>query len=68
MDNCMFHNNSYMVNIQCFWKCLQMLDLKLTNTVWHIRAYLIAQLVKNPPAMQETQIWFLGQEDELEKG
>ena len=29
---------------------------------------LIAQLVKNPPAMQETPVWFLGQEDPLEKG
>ena len=29
---------------------------------------LIAQLVKNPPAMQETQVQFLGQEDLLEQG
>ena len=29
---------------------------------------LIAQLVKNPPAMQETLVQFLGQEDPLEKG
>ena len=28
---------------------------------------LIAQLVKNPPPMQETLVWFLGQEDPLEK-
>ena len=28
----------------------------------------IAQLVKNLPAMQETQVQFLGQEDPLEKG
>ena len=27
----------------------------------------MAQSVKNPPAMQETQIWSLGQEDPLEK-
>ena len=27
----------------------------------------IAQLVKNPPAMQETLVQFLGQEDPLEK-
>ena len=33
-----------------------------------LRASLIAQLVKNPPAMQETPVWFLGQEDPLEKG
>ena len=26
-----------------------------------------AQLVKNPPAMQETPVQFLGQEDPLEK-
>ena len=29
---------------------------------------LIAQLVKNPPAMQETPVRSLGQEDPLEKG
>ena len=28
----------------------------------------IAQLVKNPPAMQETPVLFLGWEDPLEKG
>ena len=31
------------------------------------RASLIAQLVKNPPATQETLVRFLGQEDPLEK-
>ena len=31
-------------------------------------ASLIAQLVKNPPAMQETLVQFLGWEDPLEKG
>ena len=31
-------------------------------------ASLIAQLVKNPPAMQETLVRFLGWEDPLEKG
>ena len=35
----------------------------------HDRASLIAQLVKNPPAMQEFLVLrFLGQEDPLEKG
>ena len=32
------------------------------------QASLRAQLVKNPPAMQETQVQFLDQEDLLEKG
>ena len=27
-----------------------------------------AQLVKNPPAMQEMWVWSLGREDPLEKG
>ena len=31
-------------------------------------ASLVAQLVKNLPAMQETRVWSLGQEDPLEKG
>ena len=36
---------------------------------WELHwASLIAQLVKNPPAMQETLVRFLGQEDPLEKG
>ena len=32
------------------------------------RASLVAQRVKNPPAMQETQVQSLGREDPLEKG
>ena len=32
------------------------------------RASLIAQMVKNPLAMQETLVQFLGHEDPLEKG
>ena len=31
-------------------------------------ASLVAQLVKNPPIMQETLVQFLGQEDPLERG
>ena len=34
----------------------------------HIRAFLVAQLVKNPPAMRETRARSLGWEDPLEKG
>ena len=29
---------------------------------------LVAKMVKNPPAMQEIQVWSLGQEDPLEEG
>ena len=28
----------------------------------------LAQLIKNLPAMQETPVWFQGQEDPLERG
>ena len=31
-------------------------------------ASLVAQTVKNPPEVQETQVHYLGQEDPLEKG
>ena len=34
----------------------------------HFGDSLIAQLVKNPPVMQETPVQFLGWEDPLEKG
>ena len=33
----------------------------------YLRASLVVQLVKYLRAMQETQVWFLGQEDPLEK-
>ena len=32
-----------------------------------MEAFLVAQIVKNLPAMQETWVWFLGQEDSPEK-
>ena len=34
----------------------------------YLWASLVAQLVKNPPAMKETLVQFLGWEDSLEKG
>ena len=34
----------------------------------HVQASLVAQLVKTPPAKQETPVRFLGQKDPLEKG
>ena len=35
--------------------------------LWYSWASLVAQLVKNPPAMQETPVRSLGQEDLLKK-
>ena len=39
------------------WKCTKVFG-----------ASLVALLVKNPPAIQDTLVWFLRQEDPLEKG
>ena len=39
--------------------------IKIYSEFW---ALLVAQIVKNLPAMQETQVWSLGKEDPLEKG
>ena len=41
---------------------------KKTSVRALLRASLVAQLVKNPPAMQETPVQFLGWEDPLETG
>ena len=41
------------------------LSLVVLFVLW---ASLVAQMVKNPPAVQETQVWSLGREDPLEKG
>ena len=42
--------------------------LTVLNSLSDSWTSLIAQLVKNPPAMQETPVGFLGWEDLLEKG
>ena len=44
---------------------LSPLSCQILGAPW---ASLIAQLVKNPPAMQDTPARFLGWEDLLEKG
>ena len=36
--------------------------------LWKVWAPLVAQAVKNLPAMQEARVWSLGREDPLEKG
>ena len=41
------------------------LDTTEQLTLW---AFLVTQMIKNLPAVKETQVWSLGQEDPLEKG
>ena len=43
-------------------------SLLMTDPYTDTRASLVAHMVKNLPAMQETRVWFLGWEDPLEKG
>ena len=43
-------------------------DTGINEAFLCLQASLVAQLVKNPPAKQETLVQFLGQEDLLEKG
>ena len=51
------------------WKQSNQQRINLQNVqVAHEGISLIAQLVKNLPAKKETLVWFLGQEDPLEKG
>ena len=45
--------------------CLDICSVKISLAI--IWASLVAQLGKNLPAMQETQVQFLGQEDPMEK-
>ena len=47
------------------WRATYKYYLRIVTIV---QASLIVQLVKNPPAVQETLVPFLGREDPLEKG
>ena len=47
---------------------IAILNLFSHGTLKIIWASPVAQLIKNPPAMQETLVQFLGREDPLEKG
>ena len=44
------------------------MDYRVTKSWTRLRASLVAQLVKNPPAMWETWVRSLDLEDPLEKG
>ena len=48
--------------------CLQKKNQKLLSVETGKRTFLVAQIVKNLPAIQETQVQSLSLEDPLEKG
>ena len=55
---CVLERESRMYMHVCVCVCVCVLDRE---------SFLIAQLLKNPPATQETPVHFLSQEDALEK-
>ena len=59
------------INFKREYYSLHSLDIRTCIMLFfffiHMRASLVAKLVKNLPAMQETPVWFLGREDPLEK-
>ena len=59
----------HITNLQSNWKASSFLDLKKFFFLKRApEVTLVAQLVKNLPAVQETLVWFLGYKDPLEKG
>ena len=71
------HQTSYYINVSLFTDNRSIRNMFLK--VWNINSFvfnwsiidlgfLVAQMVKNLPAMQETLIWSMGWEDPLEKG
>ena len=58
---------THMVKHLTFFQLLY-IDSLFNLDYYPIRASLVAQQVKNPPALQETPVQFPGQEDPQEKG
>ena len=50
-------------------KAIQTLSIFWDLSIWTMMSTSpVAQMVKNIPAMQKIQVWFLGWEDPMEKG
>ena len=50
------------------WSCKSQIQLRdQTTTTYHTQVSLVAQMVKDVPALQETQVQSLGQEDPLRR-
>ena len=66
MNFCYFPKISYW---RIWFVCLESQRWKSgSSSANGCQASLVAEMVKNLPAMQETQVWSLGWEDSLEKG
>ena len=49
-----------------WWSHVPLSTLNVVNLNWDVLS-LVAQMIKDLPAMRETQVWSLGREDSLEK-
>ena len=67
-DKCLFPEDVQLIKANhCSYKDDTWLSLTSSSTYSTLGASLMAQLVKNLSAMQETQVQFLGREDPLKK-
>ena len=62
------HSQTLLAGRQTGQALLEGILFIFTSPLKNLQASLMAQMVQNPPAMQETHIWSLGWEDLLEKG
>ena len=62
--------HSLIIIFSCIYHCKEVLRRYFFKVIFRciLTASLVTQMVKNLPAMQETQVWSLGWEDPLEKG
>ena len=59
--------SSLLINLDCMYSCLMLFIETPTFFARYLR-FLVAQRVQNLPAIQETWVRSLGQEDPMEKG
>ena len=69
-DDTKYFLSMFFPNISRAFSWMKMVFILLSFNISqkHTRAFLVAQMVKNPPAIQETWVQFLGWEDPLEEG
>ena len=59
---------SYQESIHSQWQWVECVPVKVYFYLWLLFASLVTQIVKNPPAVQQTWCQSLGWEDPLEEG
>ena len=60
-------SNTNTLETSLLLRVIILLTFKVALDIWSKMLHILAQAVKNLPAMQETWVWSLGQEDPMEK-